>query len=131
MNDSSRVSPGGKPFAIVPNPSRDAAVAAQTTPRAPANPVSVDSTTRLRVVGPASRISRRPASSSPRSSRLTTSIAQIAPMSVSWAPARQAVNPAAVSTCRGSPNSVRNPLLAPKSRASCARSAGLVEYVAV
>ena len=78
----------------------------------------------VRVTGPASRMSARPVSSSPRSTRVTANSAHTAAVTARISTTRHSVNPATVSNCRVSPNRAVSPGFAPMLDASVTRSAG-------
>ncbi len=93
-----------------------------------AMPASAPAAARPRVVGPASRSSHRPVSSSPRSILVEVRIPHTAPTMTRTASVRHAVKPATVPISCGTPKSAWSPAFDPSDCASVARDAA-VGYV--
>ena len=103
-----------------------AEVVAHSATSPAARPARVWPVAPRRVAWPESSSSQRPASSSPRSSRVAASRPQMAPTTPRTPRLRQAVNPVTVSSRRAGPMSAFTAALAPKRRANCSRSAGVL-----
>ena len=118
-------SAAGPPPRSRPEPATSpSTVIAVQSSHAAASPASVAATAPVRVTGPASSTSARPASSSPRSTRVVANMPQIPPTSASESTTRHSVKPAIVSSDRVSPKSAFSPGFDPMLRARVTRSAG-------
>ena len=100
-----------------------AAVITHSSASPAASPASAWATARRRVVCPARSSSRRPASSSPRVSRVAASMAHTAPTGTRTPMARHAVNPPMVASCWPCPSSAEKPAFVPKVSAIFSRDA--------